>query len=184
MNFDLQPTLQNDDAILIPLQVGDFETLFALASDAAIWAQHPNRDRYKKEVFRTFFEGAIQSRGAFLIVDKHSGKAVGSTRFYDFDGESGSIFIGYTFYARSHWGTGLNASVKRLMLDYAFRSVSKVFFHIGSENTRSQIAISRIGAQKVAEQEVVYFGEPTRLNFVYQIDRRNWPALSIKTKTT
>jgi hypothetical protein len=60
------------------------------------------------------------------------------------------------------------------MLDYIFQFVSKVNFHIGATNIRSQIAISRIGAEKISEQEVTYFGEATKLNFVYEISKENW----------
>lgn len=58
------------------------------------------------------------------------------------------------------------------MLDYIFQFVSKVYFHIGATNIRSQVAIGRIGAKKIAEQEVTYFGEVPRLNFVYEIRKK------------
>ncbi|MBN9296026.1 MAG: GNAT family N-acetyltransferase [Filimonas sp.] len=171
MTFPLQPTLENDIAILYPLQANEFETLYAVANDPKIWEQHPNKDRWKRDVFQSFFEGAIQSKGAFKIVDKATGEVAGSTRFYDFSEADKSIFIGYTFYGTKFWGTGINPSVKKLMLDYAFQYVDKVQFHIGATNIRSQIAIERLGAIKTGEQEVAYFGEPTKLNFVYTINK-------------
>ncbi|WP_433833394.1 GNAT family N-acetyltransferase [Flavobacterium anhuiense] len=174
MNFNLQPTLENDLCILSPLEEKDFEDLYKVASDPKIWEQHPNKDRWKKEVFEKFFEGAMQSKGAFKIIDKETGEVVGSTRFYDFNQEEDYILIGYTFYAVSCWGNGFNLSVKKTMLDYLFKYVSKVRFHIGAENIRSQIAISRVGAKKIAEEEVAYFGEKPKLNFVYEIDKANW----------
>jgi len=174
MNFSLQPILENDLCILSPLEENDFEALYKVASDPKIWEQHPNKDRWKKEVFENFFEGAMKSKGAFKIISKETGAFIGSTRFYDFNPEDDSIFIGYTFYAVSCWGKGVNQSVKKTMLDYLFQYVSKVKFHIGSENIRSQIAISRVGAKKVAEEEVAYFGEKPKLNFVYQINKEDW----------
>ncbi|MHC0448209.1 GNAT family N-acetyltransferase [Flavobacterium sp. 3-218] len=174
MTLNLQPVLENDLCILSPLEEKDFDTLYKAASDPKIWEQHPNKDRWKKEVFENFFEGAIKSKGAFKIINKATGEVVGSTRFYDFNQEEDCIFIGYTFYTVSCWGKGFNLSVKKMMLDYLFEYVSKVRFHIGSENIRSQIAISRVGAEKIAEEEVAYFGEKPKLNFVYQIDKANW----------
>ncbi|WP_276381950.1 GNAT family N-acetyltransferase [Flavobacterium sp. H4147] len=174
MNFNLQPVLENDLCVLHPLEEKYFDALYEVASDPKIWEQHPNKDRWKKEVFEKFFEGAIQSKGAFKITDKETGKAIGSTRFYDYSAEDDCVFIGYTFYAVSCWGTGFNLSVKKTMLDYLFNYVSKVRFHIGAENVRSQIAISRLGAQKIAEEEVAYFGEKPKLNFVYEIEKKNW----------
>lgn len=169
MNFSIQPQLVNERVALLPLKETDFEELYAVASDPKIWEQHPNKDRWKKEVFQNFFDGAIKSGGAFKIIDQVTGKVMGSTRFYDY--EEKGIFIGYTFYGTAYWGMGINLSVKKMMLDYIFQFVSKVQFHIGADNIRSQIAIGRIGAVKIAEEQVTYFGEAPKLNFVYVIDR-------------
>lgn len=174
MNFNIQPVLQNEKVVLYPLKETDFNDLYAVASDPKIWEQHPNKDRWKKDVFQTFFDGALQSKGAFKIVEKEMGTTIGSTRFYEYDSQEQRIFVGYTFYATKHWGTGINISVKKLMLDHIFQFVKKVHFHIGASNVRSQIAIGRLGAEKIAEQEVAYYGEPVRLNFEYMISKDNW----------
>lgn len=174
MAMNIQPTLQNDNIILIPLEENDFDALYKTASDPKIWEQHPNKDRWQKEVFKTFFEGAIQSKGAFKIVEKETGRIIGSTRFYHYDAEDNSIFIGYTFYEISSWGKGLNPAVKTMMLDYIFPFVGKVYFHIGANNVRSQIAIGRLGAEKIGEQEVSYFGEKSQLNYIFEISKEQW----------
>lgn len=53
--MNLQPTLSNEFVTLIPLVKEDFDALFKIASDKLLWEQHPNNDRYKKEVFEDFF---------------------------------------------------------------------------------------------------------------------------------
>ncbi|MXV53056.1 GNAT family N-acetyltransferase [Pedobacter sp. HMF7647] len=174
MTFSIQPILQNDRAVLYPLKPDDFDALYEVASDEKVWEQHPNKDRWKKDVFETFFDGAMASKGAFKIIDGASGEVAGSTRFYDYNPEDNSIFIGYTFYGTRFWGTGLNLAVKRIMLDYIFQYVNAVYFHIGATNLRSQIAIVRLGAIKVGEQTVAYHGETPKLNFVYEIKKENW----------
>ena len=176
MNFDIQPVLNNDQVILYPLQEDDFEALYAVASDPRIWEQHPNKDRWKEDVFRTFFAGAIQSKGAFKILDKPTGKIIGSTRMYDYNEQESSIMIGYTFFATDCWGKGINLSVKALMLDYLFQFITKVYFQIGAHNIRSQVAIGRLGAKKVGEQQVAYFGEPQKLNYIFSIEKGEWLA--------
>ncbi|CAI8869968.1 GNAT family N-acetyltransferase [Chryseobacterium sp. IT-36CA2] len=174
MNFSVQPVLENEEFQLIPLQQGDFESLYEVASDPKVWEQHPNKDRYKREVFENFFRGAIESNGAFKIIEKATGDVLGSSRYYDFDQEDNHIFIGYTFYGTKSWGKGINPKVKKLMLDYIFQFVDKVHFHIGKENFRSQTALERLGGQKIAEEEVAYFAEPSRTNFVYEIKKEDW----------
>lgn len=172
--INIQPVLENEQLLLYPLREEDFEALYAVAKDPELWAQHPNKDRWKEQVFRNFFDGAVQSKGAFKVVDKATGKVIGSTRFYDYDEENNSILIGYTFYAKVYWGSGYNPAAKALMMDYIFQFVSKVIFHIGAVNIRSQISISRLGAEKMGEEEIAYFGEAPKLNFIYEISGDKW----------
>lgn len=174
MAFNTQPILENDKVILSPLQEKDFEDLYSVSSDEEIWKQHPNKDRWKKDIFRNFFDGAIQSGGAFKIIDKESKEIAGSTRIYDFDETDESILIGYTFFATKFWGKGYNLLVKKLLLDYLFQFVSRVYFHIGATNFRSQKSISKLGAMKTGEKEIAYFGEQSKLNFIYCITKEDW----------
>lgn len=170
--FSIQTPLENERALLVPLVEADFDDLYAIASDKKVWEQHPNKDRWQETIFRTFFEGAMQSKGAFKIIDKETDLVAGSTRFYSYNQEDNSIQIGYTFLATQFWGTGLNPAVKKLMLAYAFQFVNRVYFQVGAGNLRSQIAVSRLGATKIAEQEVAYFGEQPKLNFVYELKKQ------------
>lgn len=174
MHFDTQPILENQRFALIPLQESDFDALYAVASDPQVWEQHPNHDRWKEEVFRVFFNGAMESNGAFKIVDKDSNEVIGGTRFYDYDQETDSIFVGYTFYATKCWGKGINRSIKELMFDYAFRFITTIRLHVGMNNIRSQIAVTRLGADKTGEHNMAAPGETPRINFLYEIDKETW----------
>jgi RimJ/RimL family protein N-acetyltransferase len=173
--FELQPALLEYMHVrLRPLQPEDIEQLYAVASDPLIWEQHPSRERYKREVFENYFSGAIESGGAFLVMDAQTREVIGCSRYYDYDKEKSSILIGYTFLARSHWGTTHNRALKTVMLNHAFRFVETVIFHIGANNIRSQKAIGKLGAVKMGEAPVAYYGEQSNLNFIYQIDRATW----------
>jgi RimJ/RimL family protein N-acetyltransferase len=168
--MNLQPNhLSNHLIRLEPLLPIHFNELYAAASDPLIWEQHPNPNRYQKEVFESFFEGALESGGAFIVRDVDTGKALGSTRFYDYKPLDNEIKIGYTFFSRDCWGKGINQQVKTLMLNYAFIYIEKVIFHIGAFNIRSQIAIEKLGAKKISEEMIAYYNEPDRLNFVYEM---------------
>ncbi|KRD12647.1 acetyltransferase [Flavobacterium sp. Root901] len=148
--FNLQPDFLEDEITkLIPLQESHFEELYKIASDPLIWEQHPMKDRYKKEVFQSFFEAAINSKGSFLILDKQTSEIMGTTRYYDYNAEKSSIGIGYTFIARKFWGGPYNNSTKKLLIDYAFQHVDSILFHIGTENFRSQKAVLKLGAKKI-----------------------------------
>jgi RimJ/RimL family protein N-acetyltransferase len=171
-DFNLQPDfLENELIKLIPLEENHFEELYKVASDPLIWEQHPNNNRYEREVFIKFFEDAIKRKGAFLIFDKTKNEIAGSTQFYEYEPVNSSVFIGCTFYGRNFWGTGFNAQVKKIMLNYAFQFVDKVQFYIGVENYRSQKAIEKLGAKKIDENNGVYYNELSKHNFVYQIKK-------------
>ena len=180
MNFTIQPVLENETVILYPLNNDDFEALHLSASNPEIWEQHPNKNRWQKQIFKNFFEGAILSNGAFKVVDKINNKVIGSTRFYDYDENEHSILIGYTFYDKAYWGKGINHAVKSMMLDYIFQFVCIVDFHIGAENIRSQVSINRLGVTKIGELEVTYFGEEPKLNFIYRLTKEDWLAFQVK----
>ncbi len=119
------------------------------------------------------------SNAAFIVYDKQTGNVVGSSRYYELGDENNSVAVGYTFIGRGFWGTGHNASLKKLMLDYAFKFVDKVFLHIGATNFRSQKAAEKLGAVKITEVELAYYGEPVKWNFVYQIDKEKWNSLKL-----
>ena len=145
MSFDLQPTLVGTLLELRPLGPGDFDALYAVASDPAIWEQHPVPDRYKKEVFEQFFREALESGGAFAVLDRASGRIIGSSRYYGHDDERREIEIGWTFLARAYWGGVYNRELKQLMLRHAFQFVERVIFLVGPRNFRSQRAMEKIG---------------------------------------
>lgn len=147
-NFNLQPDfLENEITKLIPLEEKHFEALFEAASDPLIWEQNPVRNRYERDVFKTFFE-IILTKSSFLILDKETNEIMGTTSFYDYDPEKSSVAIGYTFITRKYWGGPYNKATKKLLTDYAFQYVDSILFHVGSENFRSQKAVLKLGAEK------------------------------------
>ncbi|MEP7006230.1 MAG: GNAT family N-acetyltransferase, partial [Sphingomonas bacterium] len=79
---DLQPTLSGDHVVLRPITTGDWEEMFAAAADPLIWAVHPTPDRYTEPVFRDYFEGAVASGAAFAILDRETGRIIGSSRYH------------------------------------------------------------------------------------------------------
>ena len=173
MSFDLQPHLKGKLIELRPLAPDDWDDLFAVASDSLIWEQHPERDRYKEGVFRIFFKDALESGGAFVIVDRKIQQIIGSTRFYGYDAEKSEIEIGWTFLARKYWGGRYNREMKRLMLAHAFQFVENVVFYVGETNIRSQKAMEKVGAIKVGTATRAYGNHPPARNVKYVIRKRD-----------
>ncbi len=143
--FDPQPTLEGELIRLRPLRTGDHDALYAVAADPLIWEQHPENNRHEPEVFRRFFEEAMERGGALAVLDAASGTMIGSSRYHDYDGVRSAVEIGWTFLARKYWGGRHNGELKQLMMDHAFRYVDHVLFVIGPENRRSRRAVEKIG---------------------------------------
>lgn len=143
--FDLQPTLRGSLVELSPLRPEHFDSLFAVASDPLIWAQHPEHDRYRPEVFRKFFDGGLACGGAFIVRDVRNGQVIGSSRYFGYDAANRCVEIGWTFLACSQWGGRYNGEMKRLMMEHAFQFVDRVLFFVGPDNQRSRRAVEKIG---------------------------------------
>jgi RimJ/RimL family protein N-acetyltransferase len=168
-DFELQPNLVGDLIELRPLRPADWESLFVVASDPLIWEQHPAHDRYQEEVFKEFFREALESGGAFVVIDRKTQKIIGSSRYFGFEPRRREIEIGLTFLARSHWGGKYNGELKRLMLDHAFKFVESVVFLIGPTNVRSQKALEKIGGVMTERREETSLHGKIVEHVVYQI---------------
>jgi RimJ/RimL family protein N-acetyltransferase len=178
--FELQPTLTGKLVELRPLRLEDFSEVFKAASDPSIWEQHPEPNRYKREVFQKFFDGAMESRGAFAVIERKSGKIIGSSRYYDYDPTRREIVIGYSFLEREFWGKGYNREMKSMMLDHAFRFVDRVRFEVGETNFRSQKALRNIGAEMIGKVELPGLDGRMLPCLIFAITKRPAQSLHIK----
>lgn len=165
--------------LLRPYREDDFAALFAVASDPLIWEVHPAHDRWQKPVFRSFMADAVKLGGALIAIDRATGAIVGSTRFQLLDVERSQVEIGWTFLARSHWGSTFNHEMKRLMLAHAFTGVDRVVLHIGEDNIRSRKACENIGGRLTDEDEVVERGGRMVRHVVYAITRQDFAKSSL-----
>ena len=169
---DLQPHLQGKRLQLRPLLATDFDQLYAAASDPLIWQQHPTSNRYQQPQFELYFNEAIKSQGALIVIDTESGKVIGSSRYNDYRPEQGSLEIGWTFLARAHWGGAYNKEMKQLMLRHAFTFVNAVLFVVGAQNMRSQRAVLKLGAKPIGMRENASGSD----NVVYQLTKSDYLA--------
>ena len=169
MPFNLQPHLKGELVELRPLKSEDWDHLFSVASDPLIWEQHPESDRYKEDVFRIFFKDALESPGAFVVIDAQTREIIGSTRFHGYDPKKSEIEIGWTFLARKYWGGRYNREMKELMVAHAFKFVENVVFFVGENNIRSQRATEKVGAIKSGTAKKIYGNRPASVNIRYVI---------------
>lgn len=173
--MDRQPTLEGPTLLLRPLQPEDWDALFAVGSDPLIWEVHPGHDRWQEPVFRIFFADALAHGGALVVIDKSSGRIVGSSRYQAHDpADGGSVEIGWTFLERALWGGAANRELKRLMLEHAFRFVERVDFRVGENNVRSRGAMTKIGGRLSERSSVAEMAGRQVRHVIFEITRESF----------
>ncbi|WBO84034.1 GNAT family N-acetyltransferase [Hymenobacter yonginensis] len=152
MDFAKDIVLENHRVLLRPLQTADFEALRPVAATPELWAYTLTRAddpislaAYLTEAVRGREQ---QRRYPFLIVDKQTGRAAGSTSYYNLDEADARLSIGYTWVGQEFQRTGLNRAAKHLLLHYAFEVLGceRVELETDSRNHKSQNAMRRMGA--------------------------------------
>ncbi|CUS45819.1 MAG: GNAT family N-acetyltransferase [Pseudomonadota bacterium] len=172
--FDFQPTLSGDLLTLRPQVEEDWDALFAVASDPAIWAMHPMRERYREPVFRKFFEEALADHGGLVARDRADNRVFGFSRYSELFTNPGEVEIGWTFLACDRWGGGWNREMKRLMLTHAFGFYDTVIFRIGDENFRSRKAVEKIGGVLTDRVQEYRIGDAVIRHVTYAIAKRDF----------
>ena len=176
MALDRQPVLETERLQLRPLAEEDREALYAIASDPAVWEQHPIHDRWRREVFDAFFDESLGSGGGLAVVRKSDSAIVGHSRYgeVELDEEGDVVEIGWTFLAPMCWGKGLNHEMKRAMLAHALEQVERVEFRVGDTNYRSRNALEAIGAVRTDRYELGRYQGKRVVHLVYEITRESF----------
>lgn len=132
---------------------------------------------------------ADPSRGvALAMIDASSGRAVGSSCFYDLRPEHAGLEIGATFIHPSRRGSAVNPESKLLMLRWAFeswepspgvRGAERVQLKCDGRNAHSQRAIAKLGAVRegVLRRHMRMADGFMRDTVMFSILRDEWPAV-------
>ncbi len=125
---------------------------------------------------------ALQSAGKalpFALIDKSTGRAVGSTRFGNFEPAHRRVEIGWTWLGTPWQRTAFNTEAKYLLLAHAFEvlGLNRVEFKTDVLNERSRKAILRLGAleEGVLRRHMVMRGGRVRDSVYYSIIAEEWP---------
>ena len=173
MKFNAQAMLGNDVLCLAPLQADDQNGLALAASDPAIWAGHPIKDRYRSDVFAGYFAYLLGTGTTLTVRETTTQRIIGCSRYYVSPDEPCSISIGFTFLTCDHWGGTSNREMKSLMLAHAFETFDAVWFHIDPTNLRSQKATQKLGAKFVRDATLDLSGTPLPWK-CYRLSRDDW----------
>jgi len=139
---------------LEPLAMQHAAGLAGIGLDEDLWKWIPTPVRTADEMSR-YVQTALneQKSGSalpFVLMEKASGRIIGSTRYANIERVHHRVEIGWTWVAR-HWQrTPVNTEAKYLLLRHAFETLQciRVELKTDSLNERSRAAILRIGARE------------------------------------
>ena len=117
-------TLEGDIVRLEPLALRHVDELAAVALDPDLWRWVPNAvatradlDAYVDKALEEYQGGTALP---FAVVERASGRAIGSTRYAAIERTHRRLEIGWTWYGRAFWRTAVNTETKQLLLTHAF----------------------------------------------------------------
>lgn len=151
-DFKKDYVLEDDCVLLRPLIMEDSKNLLSFSLfEPEIW-KYSLITASGEENLKSYIQTAISGRASgreypFIVFDKRTKQYAGSTRFYDIQLPNKTMQLGYTWYGRQYWGTGLNKHCKFLLLQFAFENmkVERVEFRADNNNKRSIAAMESIG---------------------------------------
>lgn len=177
--------IANEHVRLVPLAEASMSDLWEVAQDRRVWDISPEPFGRSREDFDRYVHRALddESRGTslpFAVLDRNTGRALGSTRLADIEPAHRKAQLGYTWYAPDVWGTLVNPSCKLLLLTHAFETMGlgRVFFRINRINERSIAAVERLGAVRegVLRRDLLLPSGEWRDTVVLSILSEEWPA--------
>ncbi len=184
-DFAKDYVLEDERVILRPVSISDISLLEEyVINEPELW-QFSLVAIQKPADLRGYIESAIQSRTdkfayAFIVYDKVTQAYVGSTRFYDIQSGFETTQLGYTWYSKKVWGTGLNQHCKFLLLQFAFEQMyfKRVEFRADNNNKRSIAAMQKIGCtiEGVLRSHLPKPDGTRRDSIVLSITKEDWES--------
>jgi RimJ/RimL family protein N-acetyltransferase len=147
----------------------------ACAEDKEIWAIYAIS--YDPDHFDASFEALLARPNGQGFAIFSGERLVGMSCYIGIEPERGVLEIGNTYYVPAWRGTGLNRTVKELMIgravDCGFRRIE---FRVDARNARSQGAMAKLGAVRegVIRAERITWTGHVRDTILFSILAREW----------
>ena len=169
---------------LEPLGTAHLADLTEAAADPSVWRWMPERNE-TPEAMQAWFDRARSIAGTsqlpFAILERRTGRAVGSTRYLAIERPHRRLEIGWTWLAAGARGRGLNDEAKLLLLGHAFDVLGcqRVEFKTDVLNARSRGALLGIGAsyEGTFRKHMINQGERVRDSAWYSVLDDDWPSV-------
>jgi RimJ/RimL family protein N-acetyltransferase len=182
-------TLTGTAAHLEPLALAHAADLYAAGQDPTIWRYMPTDPSASLAAVTAWIEAALGERETgvqmpFAIVERESGKAIGSTRYLSISPRDRGLEIGWTWLTPAAQRTAVNTECKYLLLRHAFEDLGAIRVQLKTDarNATSQRAIERLGAVRegLLRKHMIVQGGHQRDTVMYSITDDEWPAVKAR----
>jgi len=170
---------------LEPLTPEHAAGLAEIGLDEELWRWIPTSVRTAEEmsayVQTALKEQADGSALPFALIEKTSGRVIGSTRYGNIERVHHRLEIGWTWVGSAWQRTPINTEAKYLLLRHAFETLGcmRVELKTDSLNERSRAAIQRIGAREegIFRNHMITSTGRVRHTVYYSIVDSEWPEV-------
>ena len=176
---------------LEPLAKSHLAGLAQVGLDEELWRWIPVAVRTVEEM-AAYIETALQEqkRGVslpFALIEKATGRAIGSTRYGNIDRMHHRVEIGWTWVARDWQRTAVNTEAKYLLLEHAFETLGciRVELKTDSLNEKSRAAILRIGAKEegLFRNHMITASGRIRHTVYFSLVDSEWPTVKARLES-
>jgi len=173
---------------LEPLALEHAAGLAEVGLDAELWKWIPTPVRTPEEM-SGYVQTALddRTRGSslpFVLIERATGRVIGSTRYGNIDRDHYRVEIGWTWVARQWQRTPINTEAKYLLLRHAFESLKciRVELKTDSLNERSRAAILRVGATEEGtfRNHMITASGRIRHTVYFSILDSEWPQVKVR----
>jgi RimJ/RimL family protein N-acetyltransferase len=184
-------TLEGSHVRLEPLAKAHLAGLVLVGLDEQLWRWVPVPVRTAEEM-GVYIDAALeeQKRGVslpFALIERATGRAIGSTRYGNIDRTHRRAEIGWTWVAREWQRTAVNTEAKYLLLRHAFETLGciRVELKTDSLNGKSRAAILRIGAEEegIFRNHMITASGRIRHTVYFSIVDSEWPAVKARLES-
>lgn len=189
----VQPvTLMGTAVRLEPLGLQHADDIFAAAQDPDIWRYMPSDPSASPAALRAWIAAALDAQAAggelpFAILDRATGRALGSTRYLNISARDRGLEIGWTWLASPARRTAVNTEGKYLLLRHAFETLRAVRVQLKTDrrNTVSQAAIERLGAVRegILRKHMLVANGYIRDTVMYSVTDDEWPGVKVRLQS-
>jgi RimJ/RimL family protein N-acetyltransferase len=180
--------LQGRHVRLEPLTPEHAAGLAEVGLDEDLWKWIPTPVCTPEEM-SAYVQTALQDQAAgttlpFALIERSSGRTVGSTRYANIERVHHRLEIGWTWVARPWQRTAINTEAKYLLLRHAFETLKcmRVELKTDSLNERSRAAILRIGASQegIFRNHMMTATGRIRHSVYFSIVDSEWPEVKAR----